>query len=78
MAVLNAVIICRVMHSSAKARKEAAYRPEKIADGFVEANHPFLDDILAVGADEEIGTCFRRTKLRYLLIKYSWAISSPS
>ena len=51
VAVLIAVMICRVMQSSAKARKLVGL---EIADGLVEADHSFLDDIFAIRSDKKV------------------------
>ena len=63
MAVLMAVMICRVMQSSANALKEASLSPLKVSYRLVESDHAFLDDILAVGPDQKIGTRFRPDKI---------------
>ena len=54
VAVLTAVMIWRVMHSSAKLRNERLAVGAEIADRLVEADQPFLHEILAVAADEEV------------------------
>ena len=54
VAVLTAVMIWRVMHSSAKLRNERLAVGPEIADRLVEADQPFLDEVLAVAADEEV------------------------
>ena len=56
VAVLMAVMICRVMQSSANARKVEASVGVEVANGLVQADHSLLDDVLVVGADEEVGT----------------------
>ena len=54
VAVLTAVMIWRVMQSSAKLRNERLAVGAEIADRLVEADQPFLHQVLAVAADEEV------------------------
>ena len=49
-----AVMICRVMHSSAKARKLAWRSGRKSRSGLVEADQRLLLDVVGVAADEEV------------------------
>ena len=48
VAVLIAVIICLVIHSSANALKEAESFSPKIPYRFIKPYHSFLDDVLTI------------------------------
>ncbi len=54
VAVFTAVMIWRVMHSSAKLRKRGLTVRAEVADRLVETDEPFLDQILGVAADQEV------------------------
>ena len=59
-----AVMIWRVMHSSAKARKEACAVGAEVTHGLVEADHALLLDVVGVGADQEMPRALDRAKRR--------------
>ncbi len=54
VAVLTAVMIWRVMQSSAKLRKRRLAVGAEVADRLVEADQAFLDEVLAVAAGQEV------------------------
>ena len=54
VAVLIAVMICRVTQSSAKERNDVSLSCAEVAHRLVEADQPLLDEILAVAAGEEV------------------------
>ncbi len=54
VAVLTAVMIWRVMQSSAKLRKLDSRSVAVVADRLVEADEPLLDEIVAVAAGQEV------------------------
>ena len=54
VAVLIAVMIWRVMQSSANERNDVAIGAE-VADGLVEADQALLDEVVRIAAGEEVG-----------------------
>jgi hypothetical protein len=56
VAVLIAVMIWRVTHSSAKLRKGGLLVGAEVADSLVEADQPLLDEVLGIAAGEKVGT----------------------
>ena len=54
VAVLTAVMIWRVMHSSAKLRNERLAVRAEVADRLVEPDQALLDEVVGVAADQEV------------------------
>ena len=55
VAVLIAVMICRVTQSSANERNDVSLSGPEVAHRLVEADEPLLDQVLRVAAGEEVG-----------------------